>query len=149
MKTNVKKIVTLSIAIISLVATGLCYFPVSALTFFTMRNGSYGVSTTNKEQGYYDFNDEWHTMWKYTYKVPSSHPDYGDVEVSGSMEIGFLGNKDFVRYYGNELFTHYAVVQNSDAEMSYTNTATAGWGTGIADVKHTGTPVRYYAIWEM
>lgn len=145
---KIRKLVVLLVATISLAVTGMGYISASAFTTFVMPKGGYGISTTNAEQGRTDFSKSWYKTWTYYY----TYPTVTGVTVTGSMTIGFdtfMVNEDYVQNYGTIAGSHYAAVQNSDGTIAYTDTAAVGMGTfKKADVKHTGTPVRYYGLWE-
>lgn len=66
------------------------------------------------------------------------------------MTVGFDTwgtDEDYVQSFGTLAGKHYAYVLNSDNDIDETNTVNAGTSTGKADIKHTGTPVTYGAIW--
>ena len=106
-----------------------------------MSAGAAGTSTTNSAQGQNSFSSSWSAIWYF---------DCGNY--AGSMTIGFdtwWTDEDYVNYFGTKNGNHYAAVKNSSGDIEYTDTASSGSSTGKADVKHTGTPVTYYAFWAM
>lgn len=97
-------------------------------------------TTTNFALEKTDFSKKWHKTWVF----------YFENGVSGSMTVGFdtwFTDEDYVTAFGTKAGKHYAYVINSKGSLDETNTAAKGETTGKADIKHTGSPVTYGAIW--
>lgn len=109
-------------------------------SYTVLNTSAAGRLTTNADQGQNSFSDKWSAVWTF---------ECGDT-YTGSMTIGFdtwWTDEDFVKFFGTKNGNHYAGVKNSSNTIEYTNTEVGGSSTGKADVKHTGTPVTYYAFW--
>lgn len=122
--------------VVSIVTSAMCLTgSIGAITA-----NATGCLTTNTEQEKTSFSESWSKTWY----VPSG----------GSMTIGYTENlvfsdKDYVNGYGTYNGKHYAGVKNSNNSIEYTDTKKSGIATGKAQVEHTGTPVTYYAFWDM
>lgn len=123
---------------ISIVASAMCVTgSIGAMSAYAD-----GRLTTNVAQNHTDFSDDWSAIW--TFSCGSTY--------TGSMTIGFdtfWDDEDFVTLFGTKNGNHYAAVKNSIDEIEYTNTAPKSVSTGKADVDHYGSPVTYYAFWNV
>lgn len=131
MKKRFKKV------LVSLVASTMCITgSIGAMSAYAA-----SCSTTNVALGYTNFSNDWSAIWTF------SCGNY-----TGSMTVGFdtwWTDEDYVDNFFTWAGYHYAAVKNSIGEIENTNTVPAGSSTGKADVDHYGSPVTYYAYWNV
>lgn len=124
-------------AFVSLVASTMCI----AGSIGTISAYAAGHSTTNIALGHTDFSDDWSAIWTVS---------CGNCTCSVIVGVDtWFGNEDYIELYSASGCIYCAAVKNSIGEIEYTSNAPAGNSTGKADVDHYGSPVTYYAFWNV
>ncbi len=108
-------------------------------SFSTNTVNAYEISTQDT-QGH-GFEKKWDALWCFEINY-----------MEGSMKIGYdtwWTNEDYVKNFYMTGYKHYAKVTNSNGTSDSTDISKGSYGTPKADIKHTGVPVTYTAVyWE-